>query len=161
MGHARSAIRQRLAAATYETLIGLLVVSGMRISEAIKLDDGDGDGDVDREQGVLLVRESKFNKSRYLPLDPTTRRALERYVRMRDKLRARREDPSVFISLRRRRLDDGAVHSTFRRLCDGPPAVRAQGHTWKRRTGDGHRLRARAHAAPPTEAGACRQPWPS
>jgi site-specific recombinase XerD len=36
----------------------------MRISEAIKLDDAD----IDRQQGVLLVRESKFNKSRYLPL---------------------------------------------------------------------------------------------
>jgi integrase/recombinase XerD len=114
MARARSAIRQRLAAATYETLIGLLAVTGMRISEAIKLDDSD----VDWQQGVLLVRESKFNKSHYLPLDPTTLRALERYVRMRDDLCPRREDPSVFISLRRRRLDHGAAHATFRRLCD-------------------------------------------
>lgn len=114
MAQARSAYRQRLAAATYETLIGLLAVTGMRISEAIKLDDSD----VDWEQGVLLVRESKFNKSRYLPLDPTTMCALERYVYTRDRLCPRREDPSVFISLRRRRLDDGTAQATFRRLCD-------------------------------------------
>jgi integrase/recombinase XerD len=54
MRRARTAIRQRLAAATYETLIGLLAVTGMRISEAIKLDDTD----VDWEHAVLLVRES-------------------------------------------------------------------------------------------------------
>ena len=139
MARARSAIRQRLAAATYETLIGLLAVTGMRISEAIKLDDSD----VDWQQGVLLVRESKFNKSRYLPLDPTTLRALERYVRMRDDLCPRREDPSVFISLRRRRLDDGAAHATFRRLCDAsgigaesryPPRLHDLRHTMAVRT---------------------------
>ena len=139
MARARSAIRQRLAAATYETLIGLLAVTGMRISEAIKLDDSD----VDWDQDVLLVRESKFNKSRYLPLDPTTMRALERYVRMRDELCPRREDPSVFISLRRRRLDDGAVHATFRRLCDAteigaesryPPRLHDLRHTMAVRT---------------------------
>jgi integrase len=68
MGRARTAIRQRLAAATYETLIGLLAATGMRISEAIKLDDTD----IDFEHAVLFVRESKFNKSRYLPLQPST-----------------------------------------------------------------------------------------
>jgi integrase/recombinase XerD len=57
MQQAPRAIRQRLVAATYETLIGLFAVTEMRISEAIKLDNAD----VDWEQGVLLVRESKFN----------------------------------------------------------------------------------------------------
>ena len=53
-----------MCAATYETLIGLLAATGMRISEAIKLDRTD----IDWAEGVLLVRESKFNKSRYVPL---------------------------------------------------------------------------------------------
>jgi integrase/recombinase XerD len=114
MQRARTAIRQRLVAATYETLIGLLAATGMRISEAIKLDDAD----VDWQQGVLLVRESKFNKSRYLPLHHSTLDALERYARQRDRLCPKPLDPSFFISLRRRRLDDCAVHMTFRRLCD-------------------------------------------
>ncbi len=43
MKRARTAIRQRLVAATYETLIGLLAATGMRISEAIKLDNADID----------------------------------------------------------------------------------------------------------------------
>jgi integrase/recombinase XerD len=59
MEQARDGIRQRLAAATYETLIGLLAATGMRISEAIKLDQAD----VDWHNGVLLVRESKFSST--------------------------------------------------------------------------------------------------
>jgi integrase len=114
MARARTAIRQRLVAATYETLIGLLAATGMRISEAIKLDNAD----IDWQQGVLLVRESKFNKSRYLPVHASTLDALERYARQRDRLCPNPGEPSFFISLRRRRLDDCAVHATFRRLCD-------------------------------------------
>jgi integrase/recombinase XerD len=134
MERARVAIRQRLVAATYETLIGLLAATGMRISETIKLDNPD----VDRHEGVLLVRESKFNKSRYLPVHHTTIAALERYAHQRDQLCPNPRDPSFFISLRRRRLDDCAVHVTFRRLCDAtgvgagapyPPRVHDLRHT--------------------------------
>jgi integrase/recombinase XerD len=111
---ARTAIRQRLVAATYETLIGLLAATGMRISEAIKLDNAD----IDWQDGVLLVRDSKFNKSRYLPVHASTLDALERYAHQRDRLGPNLSEPSFFVSLRRRRLDDSAVHMTFRRLCD-------------------------------------------
>ncbi len=113
MERARTAIRQRLVAATYETLIGLLAATGMRISEAIKLDRAD----IDWDQGVLLVRESKFNKSRYLPSHDSTMDALERYARLRDRLCPHPHQPSFFVSLRRTRLDDCAIHATFRRLC--------------------------------------------
>jgi integrase/recombinase XerD len=65
-----------LRAATYETLIGLLAASGLRIGEAIKLDRGD----VDWAQGVLLIRESKFGKSRLVPLHPSSMQALERFA---------------------------------------------------------------------------------
>ena len=64
------------------------------------------------------MRESKFNKSRYLPVHASTLDALERYTRQRDRLCPNPRDPSFFVSLRRRRLDDCAVHATFRRLCD-------------------------------------------
>jgi integrase len=139
MHRARGAIRQRLVAATYETLIGLLAATGMRISEAINLDDGD----IDWDQGVLLVRESKFNRSRYLPLHHTTLDALERYQRDRDQFCADPRDPSFVISLRRKRLEDGAAHATFRRLCDAtgigagapfPPRMHDLRHTKAVRT---------------------------
>ena len=119
MEQARTRIRQTLVAATYETLIGLLAATGMRISEAIKLDRAD----IDWTDGVLLVRESKFNKSRYLPVHHSTLEALEalealeRYADVRDRLCPNPREPSFFISLRRARLDDCAVQQTFRRLC--------------------------------------------
>jgi integrase/recombinase XerD len=113
MAHARKGIRQALCAETYETLIGLLAATGMRISEAIKLDRTD----IDWDEGVLLVRDSKFNKSRYVPLHPTALDALERYACRRDELCPHPHDASFFVSLRRKRLDACAAQATFRRLC--------------------------------------------
>ena len=61
---AREGIRQALCSVTYETLIGLLAATGLRISEAIKLDRTD----TDWADAVLLVRESKFGicRSRHI-----------------------------------------------------------------------------------------------
>jgi integrase/recombinase XerD len=113
MAQARDGIRQALCAATYETLIGLLAATGMRISEAIKLDRAD----IDWADGVLLVRESKFSKSRYVPLHESTQEALARYARQRDELCPHPREESFFVSLRRKRLDACAARATFRRLC--------------------------------------------
>lgn len=114
MEHARTGIRYHLVAATVETLIGLLAVTGMRISEAIKLDRAD----VDWTNATLLVRESKFNKSRYLPVHPSTLDALKRYAAMRDRRCPNPTGPSFFISMRHGRLYDCAVQQTFRRVCE-------------------------------------------
>jgi integrase/recombinase XerD len=113
MEQARTRIRQALVAATYETLIGLLAATGMRISEAIKLDRAD----IDWTEGVLLVRESKFNKSRYLPVHHSTLEALERYAGVRDRICPNPRALSFFVSLRQKRLDAGTAQATFRRLC--------------------------------------------
>jgi integrase/recombinase XerD len=74
---AASRLPRPLGAATYQTLIGLLAVSGMRVGEAIRLDRDDLDADHD---GLLTVRDSKFGKSRLLPLHPTTVAALQAYL---------------------------------------------------------------------------------
>ncbi len=113
MCQARTGIRQALCAATYETLIGLLAATGMRSGEAINLDRTD----VDWSEQVLLVRRSKFGKSRYVPVDPSTVDALERYAHVRDQLCPNPLDVSFFVSLRRTRLYPAAVHTTFRRIC--------------------------------------------
>jgi integrase/recombinase XerD len=68
--------RWPLSAATYEALIGLLVVSGMRVGEAIRLDRAD----VSFTDGLLTVRESKFGKSRQIPIHPTTVTALRHSI---------------------------------------------------------------------------------
>ena len=71
----RSPVRQ----ATFETIVGLLWATGMRIGEALRLDVGE----VDLAHGVLTVRDSKFGKTRELPLHPSTTAALAAYARRR------------------------------------------------------------------------------
>lgn len=65
---------------TYVALFGLLVSTGMRISEALNLSRQDAD----LRTGVLTIRETKFRKSRLVPLHPSTLQALERYSKFRD-----------------------------------------------------------------------------
>jgi len=67
---------------TCSTLFGLIAVSGLRVSEAIGLDDKD----VDLEQAVLSVRRAKNGKSRMVPLSPCTVERLHAYRRERNRL---------------------------------------------------------------------------
>jgi integrase len=103
---AARAIPAPLKAATYETLIGLLAVTGMRVGEAIRLDRGD----LDCDDGVLTVRDTKFGKSREIPLHPSTAEALAAYSRLRDRLCPRPTTPSLFISTAGTRLIYKNVH---------------------------------------------------
>jgi integrase len=66
---------------TMQYLIGLLSATGLRISEALRLNRSD----VDLERKLLLIRETKFCKSRYVPLHQTTADALTQYGRIRDR----------------------------------------------------------------------------
>ena len=104
---------QRLAcplrAATFETLIGLMAVTGLRTGEAMNLDRGD----VDHGDGVLVVRCSKFGKSRQVPLHPTTATALGRYARRRDGLCPRPLAPAFFLSGAGTRLNHTNTSKTF------------------------------------------------
>jgi integrase len=109
---AAASLRFPLRTATYQTLIGLLAVTGMRVGEAIRLDRPDADLD----GGVLTVRESKFGKSRLVPLHPATTAALRGYLQLRDQLHPHPCDPAMFISPAATRLLYCNVHSTFQRL---------------------------------------------
>ncbi len=110
---AASTIRWGLPAATHATLIGLLAVTGMRVGEALKLDDTD----IDPVDGVLVVRESKFAKTRLVPVAPSTLDALAAYTAIRDRL-VERHVPAVFVSVRGNRAIYACVQQTFRRLCE-------------------------------------------
>ncbi len=132
---ARLRIASPLRAATYDTLIGLLAVTGLRIGEAIKLDRSD----IDAGQGVLLIRESKFGKSRLVPLHPSSTQALEDYAGLRDRLQPQPEEPAFFVSLTRKRLLYAVVQETFRQLVDAagvgvgapsPPRLHDLRHTF-------------------------------
>lgn len=97
---------------TFVTLFGLYVVTGMRANEALRLDRDD----VDLLGGVLTIRETKFGKSRYVPLHPTTQRAMQRYAARRDQCCHDLETPSFFVSDRGTRLTEWCVRWTFVRL---------------------------------------------
>lgn len=98
--------------ATLRTLIGLLAVTGMRVGEAIRLDRSD----IDHAGGLVVVRESKFGKSRELPLHPDTLAALRRYLRRPDRPAAAAASPAVFVSAAGTRLLYCNVQQAFARL---------------------------------------------
>lgn len=101
-----------LRAATYETLFGLLSVTGLRVGEAIRLDQSD----LCWDQGLLTVRYSKFNKSREVPLHASTLMALRAYERRRDEHYPRPKDVSFFVSAAGTRLHACNVEFVFREL---------------------------------------------
>ena len=105
-------IRHPLKAATYTTVLGLLAVSGMRVGEALALDEDD----VDFNDAALFIRNSKFHKSRVLPLHSTCREALRLYADKRNELMSRPRAPSFFVSLAGTRLVIQNVQATFWKL---------------------------------------------
>lgn len=109
---AAATLRTPHRVATYQTLIGLLAVTGMRVGEALALDRGDIDG----PEGVLTIRTSKFGKSRELPVHPSTVDALRRYLRRRDRPRSAARTAAVLVSSAGTRLLYCNVQWTFHRL---------------------------------------------
>jgi integrase len=98
---------------TYWTLIGLLACTGLRISEALHLRPED----VDLTEGVLTIRESKYRKTRLVPLHATAIRPLQAYARRRQ-----RHVPlarTFFASERGTPLAYRTVGDTFSRLRQG------------------------------------------
>lgn len=126
-----------LRGATFSVLIGLLAAAGLRPGEAIKLDIGD----VDLADGVLTIRESKFGKSRLVPLEQSARDALSVYATFRDTLQPRRETAAFFVSTRGMRLQATTVRWTFARLGQ-TVGLRLPQH---RRAGRGPRLQDLRH----------------
>ena len=95
-----------LRRATYSTLFGLLACTGLRLSEAIHLRYADITAD------GLVIRHTKFRKSRLVPLHETARAALERYLEQRRPYAPL--DDHVFISLRRKPLLVADAERAFR-----------------------------------------------
>lgn len=105
-------IRTPLIAATYRTLIGLLAVTGMRVGESINLDRDD----IDRDEGVVVVRDGKFGKSREVALHPSTAVMLDDYARLRDQTCPQPNTRAWFISSTGTRLIYQNVHHRFHKL---------------------------------------------
>lgn len=101
-----------LRAETFATLIGLLAVTGLRGGEAIRL----ARSDVRLDEALVRVVDSKFNKSREVPLHDTSVNALRRYQQRRDELCPKSRSDSFFMSTVGTMLDHRSVRSTFKRL---------------------------------------------
>jgi integrase len=110
--NAATVLRFPLRTATYQTLIGLLAVSGMRVGEAIALNRADAD----LQAGVLTIRQGKHGKSRLIPLHDTTVQALRDYLQLRDQLCSRSRTEAVLISPAGTRLLYCNVHATWKQL---------------------------------------------
>jgi len=104
--------RDALRRWTYYNLLGLLAVTGLRISEALSLCCDD----VDLEGGILTIRSTKFGKSRLVPLHPTTVCSLAKYAKQRDVHVPCPRSPFFFVAERGGRLLLQYVYRVFWRL---------------------------------------------
>ena len=104
---------KELRARTYTTLFGLMVATGMRVNEALDLNWTD----VDLKLGILYIRRTKFGKSRYVPVHPSTVRALKNYAEARDPVFPAPLTPAFFISEQGRRITEWSARYTFAKLC--------------------------------------------
>jgi integrase/recombinase XerD len=130
---ATRALEPPLRAASFETLIGLMASTGLRLGEALGLDRRD----VDLKDGALHVRAAKQHKQREVPLHPTTTEAMRRYARLRDRLCPTpdtADTAAFFLNPQGRRLHRTSVHRFF------PQLIREVGLE-----GRGHRARPRPH----------------
>lgn len=97
---AAASFRQPLRVATYQTVIGLLAVTGLRAGELVRLDRDH----VDLTTGVLTVQDSKYGKSRQILLHSTTMAALHSYAELRERAVGSQGAPAFFVSTRGRLL---------------------------------------------------------
>jgi integrase/recombinase XerD len=112
-----------LRAATWQTILALLAATGMRVSEACRLDRGDAGLDA----GVLTIRDSKFGKSRDIPVHPTTVTALRGYGQIRDRLCPAPVTTAFFVSTRGTRIDSHNMPYTFATLTEAAGITAAAG----------------------------------
>ncbi len=111
---AARALDPPLRAATLETIIGLLACTGLRIGEALGLDRED----FDQTNQLLIVRDSKFGKSREVLLHLSAVRALVSYGEIRDRLCPHPGTRSLFITTRGTRPAHPTIYQPFRALLD-------------------------------------------
>lgn len=97
---------------TIHTLLGVLAATGLRVGEALRLQDGD----VDLEQQVLQVRQSKFRKSRLLPIQASTRDALAEYMTVRNHVLGHHRTPALLVFDNGRALTVAQADYAFQQL---------------------------------------------
>lgn len=108
----RLALTWKLRALTYRTLFGLIAATGLRLSEALGLTLGD----VDIQAGTLTVRQTKFHKSRCLPLHASVVRELVQYRQASDPCHSDEVSAPFFAAGNGGHLPVRTVENVFLRL---------------------------------------------
>jgi integrase len=115
--------RMPMRGRTLQTIIGLTACTGLRKSEVRGLDRAD----VDLAQGVLHIRNTKFDKSRRLPLHPSTTVVLAAYADARDRYFGVIACPAFFPTIWRTHFASVTLHQSFREACERAGICRKQG----------------------------------
>ena len=102
-------------------MFGLIAVAGLRLSEAIELRISDFTGD------GLLIRETKFRKSRFVPLHESTIAQIEHYLEARRKVTGHSDH--LFVSQNRSKFAANTVQGTYRDVCERAGIGRTAGGT--------------------------------
>lgn len=97
---------------TYQTLLGLLYSTGLRIGEAMALNLAD----FYRDDGRLYITQGKFHKARWVPLSDSTTKVLARYVDRRQQTKPSDPDSPLFLNQRGCRLHHCTVNHCFHDL---------------------------------------------
>ena len=103
-------------AASWQTLLGLLAVTGLRISEARSLNDADITADESGDGGWVRVTDTKFGKSRLVPIHASTLAAIRRFQRLRDRTFPAPKTTAVFVARRGTRIARSTAGQTFQEV---------------------------------------------
>lgn len=144
--------RHPVANASLRTMIGLAASTGLRPGEVVGLDQAD----VDLDSGILVIRHTKFNKDRLVPVHTTTLDVLRAYAGVHDQIPGADIDKAFFLNGRGRRyLTDNLdylIHRLVRRIDLHPPLGKMPTFRSLRHTFAVHRLVAWYHAGENAQA---------
>jgi integrase/recombinase XerD len=124
--------RSKLRPYTCRMLILLLYGAALRISEALSLTLAD----VDLPAGILTIRESKFYKTRLVPMSPALTIALETYMAQRAKEPSTKPDGALFLTRKGTPLVRHTAENVFRRLRVRAGVLRHDGGRYQPRLHD-------------------------
>jgi site-specific recombinase XerD len=124
--------RCKLEPTTCRMLIMLLYGAALRISEALSLTLTD----VDLHANLLTIRESKFYKTRLVPIGPDLTRNLKTFVEQRANEHSAKPEASLFLTRNGNPLARSTAENTFRRLCIRAGVRRSDGSRYQPRLHD-------------------------
>jgi len=125
-------VRCNICTSTSRTLLLLLYASGLRISEALNLDMAD----VDLEEGLLRIRETKFYKTRIVPTGMDLTQVLREYALQRCKLSPIGPDAPFLLTRRGKRPSRAGAEEAFKQIREQAGVRRNDGARYQPRLHD-------------------------